>query len=117
MSRKPVSRNLLPTKALKAVLLQTRIFRTSPEDDDDSNGFSDDTETIPKRNNAEAACRQPAGQSSAPADPTAMRYSLEAGAWLRPALTLGACEMVCGSDAPALHAVRHGNDTHLLPDS
>lgn len=46
------------------------------------------------------------GNPSAPADlVTAMRYSLEAGGKrLRPALTLGACEMACGSDAPALHA-------------
>ena len=35
----------------------------------------------------------------------AMRYSLEAGGKrLRPALVLGACEMVCGDDAPALPA-------------
>lgn len=33
----------------------------------------------------------------------AMRYSLEAGGKrLRPALALGACELVCGDDAPAL---------------
>lgn len=35
----------------------------------------------------------------------AMRYSLNAGGKrLRPALTLGACELICGSDIPALPA-------------
>lgn len=36
---------------------------------------------------------------------TAMRYSVEAGGKrLRPALVLGACELACGSDEPALPA-------------